>query len=165
MLVQFAEIRSRSSTNDIAESWKWRHSTFQWWKTKWTLHRRFQQFRWVISRYLVNLVSLHHKQSNTVLATLLLAVVSAIWSIFAALPRILDFLIVLTLFSVPSLLVLPVETLSSMISLLIKPKVLLQIKNELDQKTGNVSIDLEYWSIPGKNLSPDPKWGKFEELG
>ena len=50
---------------------------------------------------------------------------------------------------VPSLLVLPVETLSSMISLLIKPKVLLQIKNELDQKTGNVSIDLEYWSIPG----------------
>ena len=37
-----------------------------------------------------------------------------------------------------------------MISLLIKPKVLLQIKNELDQKTGNVSIDLEYWSIPGK---------------
>ena len=53
-------------------------------------------------------------------------------------------------FLVPSLLVLPVETLSSMISLLIKPKVLLQIKNELDQKTGNVSIDLEYWSIPGK---------------
>ena len=47
-------------------------------------------------------------------------------------------------------MVLPVETLSSMISLLIKPKVLLQIKNELDQKTGNVSIDLEYWSIPGK---------------
>ena len=53
-------------------------------------------------------------------------------------------------------MVLPVETLSSMISLLIKPKVLLQIKNELDQKTGNVSIDLEYWSIPGKYHSFTP---------
>ena len=50
---------------------------------------------------------------------------------------------------VPSLLALPVETLSPLISLLVKPKILHTIRKELEKKS-NYAIGLNFWSVPGK---------------
>ena len=46
---------------------------------------------------------------------------------------------------------LPVETLSPLISLLVKPKILHTIRKELEKKS-NYTIGLNFWSVPGKSV-------------